>query len=104
MCIAHHLRMMKHTLSTQSNFRWIARLIFRNRVGCAARLLGTFGPAAQKVAVGCLHEQQQDRTYTGLSTRDVLVHDNGLTETRSIQVPATCHSAHVSLCDGKQLL
>lgn len=103
MCIAHHLRMMKHTFSTQSNFRRIARLIFRNRVGYVARLLGTFRPVAQKVAVGCLHEQQQLRTYTGLSTRDVLVHDNGLTETRSTQAPATCHSAHVSLCDGKQL-
>lgn len=103
MCIAHHLRMMKHTLSTQSNLRRLARLIFANRVGCGARLFGTFGLVAQKVAVGCLHEQQQHRTYTGLTTRDVLVHDNCLTETRTIQVPATCHSAHVSLCHSKQL-
>lgn len=33
-CIAHHLRMMKHTLSTKSNLRRIARLIFRTRGGC----------------------------------------------------------------------
>lgn len=33
-CIAHHLRMMKHTLSTKSNLRWIARLIFCTRGGC----------------------------------------------------------------------
>lgn len=104
MCIAHHLRMMKHSLSTWSNLRRIARLIFRNIVECAAHQFGTFVLVSQEEAVGCLHEQQQDRTYAGLTTRDVLVHDNGLTEIRSIQIPATCHLAHVSLCDRNQLL
>lgn len=75
-CIAHHLRMMKHTLSTQSNLRRMALLSSANRAGRASRLFGTFGPA-----VGCLHEQRQLRPYTGTGNNDVQAHDNGLTKT-----------------------
>lgn len=70
-CCADHLRMMKHTLSIHSNLRRIDRISLRDRVERAARIFGTFGPVAQEVAVGCLHEQQQRRRYTGVTTRDV---------------------------------
>ena len=93
-----------HPFRLSQNLRWIDRLDFRNSVEHTARLSGTFGPVAHKVAVGCLHAQRQRRKYTRGSTRDVLVHDNGLSRTRSIQVPATCLSAHASLCDYGQLL
>lgn len=68
-CFADHLRMMKHTLSIQSNLRRIDRISLRDRVERAARSFGTFGPVAQEAAVGCLHEQQQH--HTGVTTRDV---------------------------------
>lgn len=81
---AHQFRMMKHTF----RLRQISGRLTDLSSATEERVLSTFsgfsGPVAQEVAVGCMHAQPPHRAYTRGTTRDVLVHDNGLTETRSI--------------------